>query len=887
MSFTEEFYSRQTAAIGTNAMKKLTKLKILIYGLGGLGVEISKNIILSGPEKVTIYDKKKVKLEDLASNFYLNEKDIGFRRDEKCISKLKELNNIECDILEDDNFNEHIIKYDIVIITEILDLDRLKEINNICHKNKIGFIYGLSLGLSFFCFVDFGEHSICNKNNKEPERYYIKNIIKSEKTKIIIDNSNKENFKLNPNDYVVFKEIVGFSQLNNGVKRKIISATNDYFELDENSLDYDNYIEGGIVEEVKEITIFHNKSLEFLMEQPFSCEDTLDEEENLNMHLAFILIHEYFKIKKKFPENEEDINYFSEIKSNIFKKYKNENYILNEEYIDKIIKFSKYEISPICGYGGGIIAQEILKYTGIYMPINQWFRYSFYDMLDESIIYKKTLNNTRYKGQIQIFGEETQKKIEKLNLFIIGAGAVGCELLKNFAMMGISTDENSLLTITDHDLIEKSNLNRQFLFKEKDIINNKSKAECAINSIKEMNPKINCKYYVEFVCKNTENIFNEEFFKKQDVVVLAVDNFEARNYISNKCEEYKIPYLNCGTEGTYANLGAYIPGMTKQATFPKQNNVEIPPCTLKFFPSKIIHCISWANNHFIKFFNEDIKYIKSMHYHFKDFYDDLIKKDLELEIVYKKLKKYFKLFKIANEKNFDKCIKFGIKKYVKLFNTNINFILECYPPNKISKITGKKFWSGSKRLPHPLILDINSELCFQFIKSFSCLLSNALDIDVSNYNINNYIIEYCKGFKMKEIKKKELKDKSFYQEKINEIHENILNYFSKEKVNKQINYKILNYEKDSKDPNQLDFIFSSSILRAENFNIEKIDKFKIKIIAGNIIPSLITTTSSIAGLLALQIYVLCQNKNCEKFRVGMIDLADNTINLAIPSLLED
>ena len=213
--------------------------------------------------------------------------------------------------------------------------------------------------------------------------------------------------------------------------------------------------------------------------------------------------------------------------------------------------------------------------------------------------------------------------------------------------------------------------------------------------------------------------------------------------------------------------------------------------------------------------------------------------------------------------------------------------MACYPPNKISKITGKKFWSGSKRLPHPLILDINSELCFQFIKSFSCLLSNALDIDVSNYNINNYIIEYCKGFKMKEIKKKELKDKSFYQEKINEIHENILNYFSKEKVNKQINYKILNYEKDSKDPNQLDFIFSSSILRAENFNIEKIDKFKIKIIAGNIIPSLITTTSSIAGLLALQIYVLCQNKNCKKFRVGMIDLADNTINLAIPSLLED
>lgn len=40
MNFNEEFYSRQTATIGTNAMKKLTKLKILIYGLTGLGIEI-------------------------------------------------------------------------------------------------------------------------------------------------------------------------------------------------------------------------------------------------------------------------------------------------------------------------------------------------------------------------------------------------------------------------------------------------------------------------------------------------------------------------------------------------------------------------------------------------------------------------------------------------------------------------------------------------------------------------------------------------------------------------------------------------------------------------------------------------------------------------------
>ena len=887
MSFNEQFYSRQTATIGMNAMKKLTKLKILIYGLGGLGIEISKNIILSGPEKVTIYDNKKVKLDDLGTNFYLSEKDIGFRKDEKCLLKLKDLNNINCNILGDDNFNEHVVEYDIVIITEILDLEKLVEINEICHKNRIGFIYGLTLGLSFFCFVDFGEHIIYNKNNNDPETYYIKNIIKGITTNIVIDNNNNENFKLNPSDYVIFKGIVGMHQLLNGIKKKIISTSNKSFEIEENSINYDDYIEGGIVEEVKEPEIIHNKSIKFMLDEPNKCDENLDQEQNLNLHLAFLLIHELKKNKKRLPRNDEDIKYCLDIKTEIIKRYKGFYCELNENFIYKILEFSQYEISPICGYGGGIIAQEVLKYTGIYKPINQWFRYSFYDILDESIIHNSSLENSRYSGQIKIFGNKTQENLENLNLFIVGAGAVGCELLKNFAMMGISTNANSLITVSDHDLIEKSNLNRQFLFREKDIIKNRSKAECAINSIKEMNSKLNAKYYLELVSNNTENLFNEEFFKKQDLVVLAVDNFEARNYISKKCEEYNITYLNCGTEGLYANLGAYVPGVTKPALFPKISKNEIPSCTLKFFPSRIIHCITWANNHFAKYFNENIKYVKSLHYNNEQFIDELIKKDLESRIIFRKIKKYFKLFKIANEKNIDKCIKFCVSKFKKLFISNIKNILIAYPPDKISKITGKKFWTGSKRLPHPLIFDINNELCLQYIQSFCSLLCTCLDIDLNDININNYIIKYSKDLQIKDTKEKEFKDKSYYEEKIQEIKLKISSYFANEKINMKINYKILNYEKDSKDTNQLDFIFSSSNLRADNFNIEKIDKFKAKILAGKIIPSIITSTSSIAGLLSLQIYVICQNKNCEKFRVGMIDLADNTINLAIPSLLKD
>ena len=59
---------------------------------------------------------------------------------------------------------------------------------------------------------------------------------------------------------------------------------------------------------------------------------------------------------------------------------------------------------------------------------------------------------------------------------------------------------------------------------------------------------------------------------------------------------------------------------------------------------------------------------------------------------------------------------------------------------------------------------------------------------------------------------------------------------------------------------------------------------KIKIIAEKIMPALITTTSSISGLLALQIYVICQNENVKNFRIGLIDFSDNTLCLGIPLL---
>ena len=71
---------------------------------------------------------------------------------------------------------------------------------------------------------------------------------------------------------------------------------------------------------------------------------------------------------------------------------------------------------------------------------------------------------------------------------MIGAGAIGCELLKNFAMLGLGSGPVGGITMTDPDIIELSNLNRQFLFREKHL--RKPKSIVAAASAIQMNPNL-------------------------------------------------------------------------------------------------------------------------------------------------------------------------------------------------------------------------------------------------------------------------------------------------------------------------------------------------------------------------------------------------------------
>lgn len=72
---------------------------------------------------------------------------------------------------------------------------------------------------------------------------------------------------------------------------------------------------------------------------------------------------------------------------------------------------------------------------------------------------------------------------------MIGAGALGCEFLKAYAMIGLGCGQNGYVSVTDNDTIETSNLNRQFLFRPDDVKQPKSTIAC--QKAKNMNNSLN------------------------------------------------------------------------------------------------------------------------------------------------------------------------------------------------------------------------------------------------------------------------------------------------------------------------------------------------------------------------------------------------------------
>lgn len=156
---------------------------------------------------------------------------------------------------------------------------------------------------------------------------------------------------------------------------------------------------------------------------------------------------------------------------------------------------------------GGFVAQEVLKACSAkFHPMQQVMYLDSLESLPKELPTEADCQpiGNRHDGQIAVFGKTFQEKIANNRQFLVGSGAIGCEMLKNWSMMGLGAGPKGIIHVTDLDTIEKSNLNRQFLFRAKDL--GKFKADSAAAAVAEMNPELKGKInsYQDRVGPDTE-----------------------------------------------------------------------------------------------------------------------------------------------------------------------------------------------------------------------------------------------------------------------------------------------------------------------------------------------------------------------------------------------
>lgn len=168
-------------------------------------------------------------------------------------------------------------------------------------------------------------------------------------------------------------------------------------------------------------------------------------------------------------------------------------------------------------------------------------------MAEELELNKEDFEETRY-SRLELIPWWNQELLHNSTVMVVGAGAIGNELIKNLALLGVGK-----IVIVDMDKIEQTNLTRSILYRMKDV--GKYKSQAAAEAAMEINPD------VKAICLN-QNIVTDiglGVFRNMDIVLGGLDNREARLAINQSCYKVNKPWIDGAIEVLNGFARVFVP----------------------------------------------------------------------------------------------------------------------------------------------------------------------------------------------------------------------------------------------------------------------------------------------------------------------------------------